>query len=154
VHQAGKNDVDAVRAGYAAASVQAEVTPFIDDMVAAYRRAHVVICRAGATSCAELTALGVPAVLVPFPQAADDHQTKNAMDLVDAGAAILLPQKDMSPDALADAIERLLGDDDARRRMSDAAKAMGRIDAGERIARAALGGFGAAARATLVEVPS
>lgn len=141
LHQAGKNDVDAVRAGYEAAGVQAEVTPFIDDMVAAYRRAHVVVCRAGATSCAELTALGVPAILVPFPQAADDHQTKNAADLVAAGAAILLPQSEMTPERLADEIEKLLADDGTRRRMSEAASRVGRIDAAERIARAALGGF-------------
>lgn len=144
LHQAGKSDVEAVQQAYAAAGVAAEVTPFIDDMVAAYRRAHVVVCRAGATSCAELTALGVPAVLVPFPQAADDHQTKNAADLAQApggAAAVLLPQAEMTPERLAEEIERLLVDDDARRRMSEAARAVGRIDAAERIARAALGGF-------------
>lgn len=141
LHQAGRSDVDAVKAAYVAGGVAAEVTPFIDDMVAAYRRAHVVVCRAGATSCAELTALGVPAILIPFPQAADDHQTKNAQDLVDAGAAVLLPQSQATPEALADAIDRLLSDDDARRRMSEAATRVGRLDAGERIARAALGGF-------------
>jgi UDP-N-acetylglucosamine--N-acetylmuramyl-(pentapeptide) pyrophosphoryl-undecaprenol N-acetylglucosamine transferase len=141
LHQAGKNDVDAVAKAYADAGVAADVTPFIDDMVAAYRRAHVVVCRAGATSCAELTALGVPAILIPFPQAADDHQTKNAQDLVDAGAAVLLPQSQATPEGLADAIERLLVDDDARGRMSEAARRVGRIDAAERVARAAQGGF-------------
>jgi UDP-N-acetylglucosamine--N-acetylmuramyl-(pentapeptide) pyrophosphoryl-undecaprenol N-acetylglucosamine transferase len=118
------------------------VTPFIDDMVTAYRRAHVVLCRAGATSCAELTALGVPAILVPFPQAADDHQTKNATDLVAQNAAVLLPQTDLSPERLADAIERLLVDDDHRARLVEGARRAGRLDAAGDIARAAITGFG------------
>jgi UDP-N-acetylglucosamine--N-acetylmuramyl-(pentapeptide) pyrophosphoryl-undecaprenol N-acetylglucosamine transferase len=143
LHQAGKDAVDAVRGRYSDASVNAEVTPFIDDMVAAYRRAHVVLCRAGATSCAELTALGVPAILVPFPQAADDHQTKNAADLVAQGAAVLLPQSDMTPESLASAIERLLVDDDERTRLSGGARKAGRLDAAGDVARAAVAGFGA-----------
>jgi UDP-N-acetylglucosamine--N-acetylmuramyl-(pentapeptide) pyrophosphoryl-undecaprenol N-acetylglucosamine transferase len=149
LHQAGRDDAPAVEEAYGAAGVPAEVTPFIDDMVSAYRRAHVVICRAGATSCAELTALGVPGILVPFPQAADDHQTKNAGDLVGAGAALLLPQAEMSPARLADEIEKLLNDDERRNRMSEAAKKAGRIDAGEVVARAAMAGF-RAARGTLL----
>jgi UDP-N-acetylglucosamine--N-acetylmuramyl-(pentapeptide) pyrophosphoryl-undecaprenol N-acetylglucosamine transferase len=142
LHQAGKDAVDAVTAAYADGSVAADVTPFIDDMVAAYRRAHVVVCRAGATSCAELTALGVPAILVPFPQAADDHQTKNAQDLVDQGAAILLAQKDMSADALAAAIKGLLTDDAARARLADGAKSAGKLNAAHDVAHAAIAGFG------------
>jgi UDP-N-acetylglucosamine--N-acetylmuramyl-(pentapeptide) pyrophosphoryl-undecaprenol N-acetylglucosamine transferase len=142
LHQAGKDAVDAVRDRYSDVSVSAEVTPFIDDMVTAYRRAHVVLCRAGATSCAELTALGVPAILVPFPQAADDHQTKNATDLVAQNAAVLLPQTDLSPERLADAIERLLVDDDHRARLVEGARRAGRLDAAGDIARAAITGFG------------
>lgn len=141
LHQAGKDAVDGVVAGYAAAGVSADVTPFIDDMVSAYRRAHVVLCRAGATSCAELTALGVPAILVPFPQAADDHQTKNAQDLVDQHAAVLLPQKEMTPESLALAIEKLLTDDDTRSRLSDGAKKAGKLSAAHDVARAAIAGF-------------
>jgi UDP-N-acetylglucosamine--N-acetylmuramyl-(pentapeptide) pyrophosphoryl-undecaprenol N-acetylglucosamine transferase len=141
LHQAGKDAVDAVSAAYATASVAADVTPFIDDMVQAYRRAHVVLCRAGATSCAELTALGVPAILVPFPQAADDHQTKNAQDLVDQGAAILVAQRDMTPEALAAALEQLLSDDDRRRRLADGAKKAGRLGAAHDVAAAAIAGF-------------
>lgn len=148
LHQAGKDDVGSVQAAYERATVSAEVTPFIDDMVTAYRRAHVVICRAGATSCSELTALGVPGILVPFPQAADDHQTKNAQDLVAAGAAVLLPQSELTPERLADEIEKLLIDDERRARLSDAARRAGKIDAGEVVARAALAGF-RAARASL-----
>jgi UDP-N-acetylglucosamine--N-acetylmuramyl-(pentapeptide) pyrophosphoryl-undecaprenol N-acetylglucosamine transferase len=141
LHQAGKDDVASVEAGYKDAGVAAEVTPFIDDMVAAYRRAHVVICRAGATSCAEILALGVPAILVPFPQAADDHQTKNARDVERAGACVVLEQKDMTPETLAAAIGKVLADDAHRTALCAAARAAGRLDAGERIARAAIAGF-------------
>jgi len=141
LHQAGKDAVDAVRDRYSDVSVSAEVTPFLDDMVTAYRRAHVVLCRAGATSCAELTALGVPAILVPFPEAADDHQTKNADDLVAQDAAILLPQADLTPATLADVLERLLVDDDHRRRLADGARRAGRLEAALDVARAAQTGF-------------
>ncbi len=141
LHQAGKDAVDGVQKSYVDASVTAEVTPFIDDMVGAYRRAHVVLCRAGATSCAELTALGVPAILVPFPQAADDHQTKNAQDLVDQQAAILMPQSSMTPESLAAAIEKLLTNDDDRTALADGAKKAGRLQAAHDVARAAIAGF-------------
>lgn len=141
LHQAGKDAVDGVTKAYVDASVSAEVTPFIDDMVSAYRRAHVVLCRAGATSCAELTALGVPAILVPFPQAADDHQTKNAQDLVDQHAAILLPQKEMTPESLAAAIEKLLTDDDHRSKLADGSKKAGKLQAAHDVAAAAIAGF-------------
>ena len=141
LHQAGKDAVDGVVAAYKDASVTAEVTPFIDDMVGAYRRAHVVLCRAGATSCAELTALSVPAILVPFPQAADDHQTKNAQDLVDQHAAVLLAQKDMTPESLALAIEKMLSDDDHRGGLAAGAKKAGRLQAAHDVARAAMAGF-------------
>lgn len=141
LHQAGKDDVAGVEAGYRDAGVDAEVTPFIDDMVAAYRRAHVVICRAGATSCAEILALGVPAILVPFPQAADDHQTKNAQDLERLGACVLIPQAEMTPAVLAAALERVLADDAVRARLADAARAAGRLEAGTTVARAAMAGF-------------
>ncbi len=152
LHQAGKDAVDGVAAAYKDAAVVAEVTPFIDDMVSAYRRAHVVLCRAGATSCAELTALGVPAILVPFPQAADDHQTKNAQDLVDQHAAILLPQSQMTPESLAAAIEKLLTDDDTRKKLADGAKQAGRLSAAHDVARAAIAGF--AAQTPLAKSPT
>jgi UDP-N-acetylglucosamine--N-acetylmuramyl-(pentapeptide) pyrophosphoryl-undecaprenol N-acetylglucosamine transferase len=141
LHQAGKVDGPDVEAGYRQAEVEAEVVSFIDDMVAAYRRADVVICRAGATSCSELTALGVPAILVPFPQAADDHQTKNAADLVDGGAAILMPQSEMTPERLADAIENLLDDRDRRGDMAEASRRLGKLDAALDVARSAQQGF-------------
>jgi len=141
MHQAGKDAVEAVAAAYKAAGVDAEVTPFIDDMVSAYRSAELVICRAGATSCAEVTALGVPAILVPFPQAADDHQTMNAKDLVDQGAAFLLPQSELTPAHLADVIAGYLDDASRLQALRAASKTAGRLDAAEVVARAAIAGF-------------
>jgi UDP-N-acetylglucosamine--N-acetylmuramyl-(pentapeptide) pyrophosphoryl-undecaprenol N-acetylglucosamine transferase len=141
LHQAGKDAATDVGAAYAAVGVTAEVTPFIDDMVSAYRAAELVVCRAGATSCAEVTALGVAAILVPFPQAADDHQTMNARDLVDQGAALLMPQTALSPEHLADVIEGLLNDQASLARLRARAKDAGRLDAAAVIADAAIAGF-------------
>jgi UDP-N-acetylglucosamine--N-acetylmuramyl-(pentapeptide) pyrophosphoryl-undecaprenol N-acetylglucosamine transferase len=141
VHQAGKDAVDGVKAAYDEAGVVADVTPFIDDMVSHYRAADVVICRAGATSCAEVTALGAAAILVPFPQAADDHQTMNAKDLVDVGAAVMLPQRDLTPAALAELVHGLLSDPVALQALREKSLAAGRLDAADVIARAAADGF-------------
>ncbi len=101
VHQAGEKHLDALRANYAAAGVDGELVAFIDDMAARYAEADLVICRAGATTISELCAGGVPGLLVPFPFAVDDHQTANARFLVERGGALLLPQRDLSPKALA-----------------------------------------------------
>lgn len=144
LHQAGKDDVDTVRARYEERGVEADVRSFIDDMVGEYRRADVVVCRAGASSCTELTALGVPAVLVPFPFAADDHQTLNARELSDEGAAVLLPQSELTPERLADELEALLRDRGRRDGLADRARSLGKLDAAERVARAAMEGFKAA----------
>jgi UDP-N-acetylglucosamine--N-acetylmuramyl-(pentapeptide) pyrophosphoryl-undecaprenol N-acetylglucosamine transferase len=141
LHQAGKDAVDGVASAYREAGVHAEVTPFIDDMVSAYRAAELVICRAGATSCAEVTALGVPAILVPFPQAADDHQTMNAKDLVDQGAAVVVPQSELTPERLASVIAAILDDEPRRRALKAGALAAGRLNAAEVVARAAIAGF-------------
>ncbi len=141
LHQAGKDAVDAVAAAYADAGIVADVTPFIDNMVAAYRAADVVVCRAGATSCAEVTALGVPAILVPFPQAADDHQTMNAQDLVDQHAAVMLKQSDLTPAHLADVLQALLTDGSARAALADGARRAGKLDAAVVVAAAALARF-------------
>ena len=140
-HQAGKDAVDTVSAAYIAAGISAEVTPFIDNMVAAYKAADVVVCRAGATSCAEVTALGVPAILVPFPHAADDHQTMNARDLVNQHAAIMVKQIDLTPVHLADILQSLLTDKAARAALADGAKAAGKLDAAVVVAQAALNRF-------------
>ena len=126
-HQSGAKHVDELRANYARASVEANAVAFIDDMARAYADADRVICRAGATTVAELAAAGVAAILVPFPFAVDDHQTTNARYLADAGAGVLVQQRDLAPDALAGMLrgfsrERLLA-------MATKARALGKPDA-------------------------
>jgi UDP-N-acetylglucosamine--N-acetylmuramyl-(pentapeptide) pyrophosphoryl-undecaprenol N-acetylglucosamine transferase len=101
VHQAGEKHLEALKANYAAVGVQAHCVPFIEDMAGAYEWADLVICRAGALTVAELAAAGVASILVPFQHAVDDHQTGNAKFLVNVGGAFLLPQADMTPDAIA-----------------------------------------------------
>ncbi|MCK9284786.1 MAG: undecaprenyldiphospho-muramoylpentapeptide beta-N-acetylglucosaminyltransferase [Rhodocyclaceae bacterium] len=101
VHQAGEKHLDALKAAYAAAGVVANAVAFIDDMAGAYGWADLVICRAGALTVAELAAAGVASILVPFPHAVDDHQTGNAKFLAQAGAAILLPQNELTPETMA-----------------------------------------------------
>ncbi|MBN2359370.1 MAG: undecaprenyldiphospho-muramoylpentapeptide beta-N-acetylglucosaminyltransferase [Deltaproteobacteria bacterium] len=134
VHQAGPNDVDKVRAAYAGLGIVADVRGFIDDMAAVYAQTDLVIGRAGATTCAELTALGLPAVLIPFPQAADDHQTVNARALVDAGAAVLLPQSELTAERMAAVLAPLtMGDGAQLAQMADAARALGRPDAAAQV---------------------
>ena len=101
VHQSGRQHLDSLRANYAAAGVEAEVRDYIEDMAVAYQTCDFAICRAGAMTVAELACAGVPAVLVPFPFAVDDHQTGNAEFLSAAGAAWLMQQKELSPEKLA-----------------------------------------------------
>lgn len=101
VHQSGEKHLDALRAAYAAAGVQAHTVAFVDDMAGAYAWADLVICRAGALTIAELAAAGVASILVPFPHAVDDHQTSNARFLAHAGAAMLLPQEELTVERLA-----------------------------------------------------
>ena len=106
IHQSGAKQIDALRANYSAAGVQAELTPFIDDTASAFAQADLVICRAGASTVTELAAVGVAALLVPFPFAVDDHQTTNARFLVASGGGWLVPQADLTAQSLA---ERLTG---------------------------------------------
>lgn len=141
LHQAGKAEVDAVAARYASLGLDAHVTHFIDDMVSAYRRATLVVCRAGATSCAEITALGVPSVLVPFPQAADDHQAKNAEELVSRAAALAISQDQLSTAAFTDLLASLLAEPRARAALAEGARRAGRLDAASVVARSAIEGF-------------
>jgi len=124
-HQAGMKKIDEARAAYKAADVEARVDPFIEDMAAAYSWADLVICRAGALTVSELAAVGVASILVPYPYAVDDHQTGNARYLSDQGAAILMPQSEMSQERLAENIlelsrnrQRLLGMAEMARRLS------------------------------------
>lgn len=106
-HQAGVKNIDDARQQYAAAGVEAEVMPFIEDMAAAYAWADLVICRSGALTIAELAAAGVAAILVPFPHAVDDHQTANGAYLADNGAALLMQQRDLTPEKLATVLSDL-----------------------------------------------
>ena len=101
-HQSGEKQIDALRAHYAAAGVHATLTPFIEDTAHAFADADLVLCRAGASTVTEIAAVGAAAVFVPFPSAVDDHQTRNARFLVDQHAAWLMPQSELTPQALAD----------------------------------------------------
>jgi len=98
-HQAGAQHVESLRQAYSAAGLQAKTPAFIEDMAAAYAEADLVVCRAGATTVAEIAVAGVASILVPFPHAVDDHQTVNARFLADAGAAVLAPQASSAPSA-------------------------------------------------------
>lgn len=137
-HQAGSGGIEATRARYAELGVEAEVTRFIDDMAGAYAWADLVVCRSGALTVSELAAAGVGAVLVPFPYAVDDHQTANARVLVDAGAAELLPEHDLSPQRLATLLDERLHDRSRTLAMADAARARAVPDAAERVADACM----------------
>lgn len=122
LHQAGRT-LPVAEAAYAEAGVAAEVTAFISDMPAAYGSADMVICRAGASTIAELCAAGVPSILVPFPAAVDDHQTANARYLSDSQAAVLMPEAELTADRLAGEILRLCNHREQRVAMADAARA-------------------------------
>jgi UDP-N-acetylglucosamine--N-acetylmuramyl-(pentapeptide) pyrophosphoryl-undecaprenol N-acetylglucosamine transferase len=106
-HQSGAKQIEALRANYEAAGVQAELTPFIDDTATAFAQADLVICRAGASTVTELAAIGVAAIFVPFPFAVDDHQTTNAQFLVAEGGGWLMPQAELTAQSLADRLVSL-----------------------------------------------
>ena len=133
VHQTGERDLAAVREGYRAGNVAARAEPFLDAMASEMKGADLVLGRAGATTLAELAAAGRPAVLVPFPAAADDHQRKNAAVLTGAGAAEVVEQTDLSGERLASVVGRLLGDRDRLATMSRAMRTFARPDAAARI---------------------
>lgn len=133
-HQAGRTLEIAQRA-YRDVGVDAEITAFIDDMPAAMAWADLVICRAGASTIAELGAAGCASVLVPFPFAVDDHQTHNAQHLVRAGAAVLMPESAITPAVLAAVIGELLGNREKLWQMAEAARAQAWTGATETIAQ-------------------
>lgn len=110
LHQAGKATIDVARAAYAESGVDATIEPFIADVAAAYAWADIAICRAGALTVSELAAAGLGAILIPYPSAVDDHQTTNARYLVDADAAVLMPQSELTPAKMAGEIRRCIGD--------------------------------------------
>jgi UDP-N-acetylglucosamine--N-acetylmuramyl-(pentapeptide) pyrophosphoryl-undecaprenol N-acetylglucosamine transferase len=108
IHQTGKDDLEMVKKGYSDQAVEADVLPFITDMASAYGKADLLVCRAGATSIAEITASGKAALFIPFPFAVNDHQTKNAELLVNRGAAEMIPERDLSGESLSGIIRRLV----------------------------------------------
>jgi UDP-N-acetylglucosamine--N-acetylmuramyl-(pentapeptide) pyrophosphoryl-undecaprenol N-acetylglucosamine transferase len=110
IHQTGERDYDEAQAAYLHENVAAEVSPFIEQMPEAFARADLVFCRAGASTVAELMAAGKPAIMVPLPTAADDHQTRNAQALAEMGAAVLLPQRELTPERLVSIVNDLVRD--------------------------------------------
>ncbi len=137
-HQAGKGWVQETAQAYAAAGVSAEVEEFIEDMAQAYAWADLVVCRAGALTVSELAAAGIGSVLVPYPHAVDDHQTRNASYLVDVDAARLLPESQCEPLTLSRLLQDLLGDRSCLMRMAQSARSVAMPDAAERVARVCL----------------
>lgn len=135
VHQTGVSEQAQTQQAYARLGVQAEVLAFIEDMAAAYGWADLAVCRAGALTLAEVTAAGVGTVLVPYPHAVDDHQTRNAEYLVAAGAAVLQPQDSLTVAGLAELLAPLLGDRDRLRDMARQARALARPDATAEVVR-------------------
>jgi len=132
-HQCGERNREDAEQAYEKAGVSASVEPFIRDMGEAYAWADVVICRAGALTVSELCAAGIGAVLVPFPHAVDDHQTRNAEHMVKAGGAYLVPQPQLTPEVLADTLKGLASDRNKVMNMAMAARSLARPDATERV---------------------
>lgn len=132
-HQTGRADEDKVRAAYAEAGVNAEVSAFITDMAAAYGDADLAVSRAGATSLAELAVVGLPAVLIPYPFAADDHQATNAAHYAAGGGAVVFPEKTLTAEALAGQIRDLLADGARLREMGAAMRALAKPQAAEHL---------------------
>src|SRR5262249_13151866 len=138
-HQCGQRHLERTRQAYADAGIEVQVDPFIDDMSAAYAWADLVVCRAGALTLAELCAAGLPAILVPFPAAVDDHQTRNASAMVEAGAARLVAEGEGFAQRLGAAFAELCAGDATAARarlvaMADAARTLAKPDAAARIA--------------------
>jgi UDP-N-acetylglucosamine--N-acetylmuramyl-(pentapeptide) pyrophosphoryl-undecaprenol N-acetylglucosamine transferase len=126
-HQAGSRNIDSAQAAYKDEGIEARVVPFISDMVEAYRWADLVLCRAGAMTVAELAAVGVASILVPFPYAVDDHQTANARYLADNDAAVLLPQTQLTPERLGELIKEATPE--TLRKMAEAARRLALMNA-------------------------
>lgn len=132
-HQAGERHQVDTQSGYESQGVDAEVVAFIGDMSDAYAWADLVICRAGALTIAELCAAGVGAILIPFPHAVDDHQTRNGRFMVDGGAAKMIGQSELRPETLAGLLKELAADRPRLLQMAEAARKLARPDATERV---------------------
>lgn len=133
-HQSGQKHLEDCQSYYKHANVQAEVTAFIGDMAAAYEWADVVVCRSGALTIAEISAAGVPSILVPYPYAVDDHQTRNASALLTVGAAVLIDESKLTAQILADKIIELTSNNDKLFAMAKAAKTQAKPEAATTIA--------------------
>jgi UDP-N-acetylglucosamine--N-acetylmuramyl-(pentapeptide) pyrophosphoryl-undecaprenol N-acetylglucosamine transferase len=135
-HQAGRLGIDEARAAYAAAKVDARIDAFVDDIASAFRWADLVVARAGASTLAELAAVGVGAILVPLPSAIDDHQTMNARHYTARGAGLAVAEKDLTPRSFAKTLLERLGDFGRLVAMAESARKEARLDAADRIASA------------------
>jgi UDP-N-acetylglucosamine--N-acetylmuramyl-(pentapeptide) pyrophosphoryl-undecaprenol N-acetylglucosamine transferase len=132
-HQCGAKTLDIARDAYAGSEVDVELLPFIDDMAAAYAWADLVVCRSGALTVAELCAVGLPAVFVPYPNAVDDHQTANAMPMTSVGAAEIIQESGLSARTLADCLKNWLRDRAELQRRAEKARVLAVPDALARI---------------------
>lgn len=137
-HQSGRDSFHSTVGFYREAGLEAHVEPFIEDMAQAYAWADLAICRAGALTIAELAAVGVPSVLIPYPYATDDHQSANARHLVAQDAAVLFPQDQLTVERLSAVLAELLGDRDHLQTMAANARAMGMPGAAARVAQLCL----------------
>ena len=144
VHQTGEADYNDAKAAYASLGDSVEVYRFIDDMPAYFARASLLVCRSGASTVAEVTAAGKPAILVPFPLAADDHQKRNAEALVRAGAAVMLEQAQLTAESLVQAVNSLFADAGHLKAMGEAARKLSHPDAAREIAEMVAGLAGVA----------
>jgi UDP-N-acetylglucosamine--N-acetylmuramyl-(pentapeptide) pyrophosphoryl-undecaprenol N-acetylglucosamine transferase len=133
-HQAGKGKNETTQANYTAVGVEATVTPFIEDMAEAYEWADLIICRAGALTIAEVAAVGLASILVPYPYAVDDHQTLNGRYLADQNAAILIPQTEFNKASALQVLESLLMDRELLLKMSKKARALAKPTATDEVA--------------------
>lgn len=138
IHQTGNTDEAAVRRAYQQAGIACRVEAFFDDMAACYTKADFLICRAGATTVAEIVCLGKPGILVPFPYAADDHQTENARALVDAGGAEMVPERELTERGVADKIAYYASHRAILKEMAGRLRAIGKPEAGNIIAEECL----------------
>ena len=136
--QARQEDIATVAKIYRRAGIAADLNTFFDDVPVRLARAHLTICRAGASSMAELATIGRPAILIPYPHATDDHQTANARAFAESGGGWVIPQSSFSPSTLAPYLDRLLADGGALSAAAQRAVAFGRRDATRRLARLAL----------------
>jgi UDP-N-acetylglucosamine--N-acetylmuramyl-(pentapeptide) pyrophosphoryl-undecaprenol N-acetylglucosamine transferase len=132
-HQTGEKDFETVRAAYEKSGLKAEIRPYLENMVAEFEHADLVICRAGATTVAELAAAGKPAIMIPFPFAADDHQRKNAEAVERVGAGRMILQAELTPERMAQELLWLINDPQQLVRMAEASRKLGHPDAAARV---------------------